>query len=45
MASYMLLYKGEATDMANDFNNDGVVNTSDARSLMSLCTRSRCATE
>ena len=45
VAFTLLVRQGEATDMANDFNNDGVVNTSDARSLMSLCTRSRCATE
>ncbi len=41
----LLIRQGDTTDITNDFNNDGVVNTTDVRSLMSLCTRSRCATE
>ncbi|WP_077343210.1 ExeM/NucH family extracellular endonuclease [Pseudocolwellia agarivorans] len=41
----LLLRRGETLDIKNDFNNDGAVNTRDVRSLMSLCTRSRCAAE
>ncbi len=39
----LLLRSGEPVDSQYDFNNDGTVNTSDVRSLMSLCTRTRCA--
>jgi predicted extracellular nuclease/endonuclease I len=45
IAFTLLVRQGEASDLANDFNNDGVVNTADARSLMSLCTRNRCAAQ
>jgi uncharacterized protein len=29
--------------MAFDLNNDGIVNILDARVMMTLCTRTRCA--
>jgi len=45
VAFVRLMRSGEALGMANDFNNDGTVNTLDARALMLSCTRSRCATE
>ncbi|MDU0352578.1 Ig-like domain-containing protein [Paraglaciecola aquimarina] len=32
-------------DLAFDMNNDGVVNVLDARMLMSVCTRTRCAVQ
>jgi len=37
------IQRREAIDLAFDFNNDGVVNTLDARLMMTLCTRTRCA--
>ena len=33
----------ESIDLAFDLNNDGVVSMMDARVMMSLCTRTRCA--
>ena len=39
----LLLRSGEPVDSQYDFNYDGTVNTSDARALMSMCTRARCA--
>lgn len=41
----MMIRRGETGDIQHDFNNDSVVNSQDVRALMSLCTRSRCATE
>ncbi|HBY88554.1 MAG TPA: ribonuclease, partial [Colwellia sp.] len=41
----MMVRRGETGDIQHDFNNDSVVNSLDVRALMSLCTRSRCATE
>ena len=37
------LRAGESFDLSYDLNNDGQVNTLDARTLMQNCTRSRCA--
>jgi len=37
------IQRRETIDLAFDFNNDGVVNTLDARLMMTLCTRSGCA--
>ncbi|MDP5030936.1 MAG: BNR-4 repeat-containing protein [Paraglaciecola sp.] len=37
--------RGELTDMALDFNNDGRINSQDLQGLSRLCTRSRCASE
>ena len=37
------LRAGVVFDESYDFNKDGVVNSYDARTLMTLCTRSRCA--
>ena len=39
-----LLQSGKAT-MAQDFNQDGLVNVADARAMTALCTRARCATK
>ncbi|TWX65294.1 ExeM/NucH family extracellular endonuclease [Colwellia demingiae] len=41
----MMVRRGETGDIRHDFNSDSVVNSLDVRALMSLCTRSRCATE
>jgi predicted extracellular nuclease len=41
----MLIRSGELNDIKYDFNQDNVVNGRDGRALMSLCTRSRCATQ
>lgn len=38
-----LIRSGQATVEEHDYNNDGMVNTSDVRALLALCTRSRCA--
>ena len=38
-----MLRAGENFDLSYDFNNDGQVNTLDARTLMQNCTRNRCA--
>ncbi len=35
---------GNATDLSNDFNEDGVVDTLDVRVLRTMCTRTRCST-
>ena len=40
-----MVRRGETANIQHDFNNDSVVNSLDVRTLMSLCTRSRCATE
>jgi hypothetical protein len=34
---------GQAIDLSFDFNDDGVVNILDIRSMSALCTRTRCA--
>ena len=39
----MAVQSRQEIDMAYDLNNDGVVNILDARVLMSMCTRTRCA--
>lgn len=41
----MMIRRGETGEIQHDFNNDSVVNSLDVRALMTLCTRSRCATE
>lgn len=41
----LMVRLGETEDIQHDFNNDSIVNSLDVRALMSLCTRSRCATE
>ncbi|MDP5040047.1 MAG: dockerin type I domain-containing protein, partial [Paraglaciecola sp.] len=33
----------ETIDMAFDLNNDGIINALDTRTMMTLCTRARCA--
>ena len=40
-----MLRSGAVDDSQYDFNFDSAVNSLDVRALMSLCTRSRCATE
>lgn len=42
---YSLFIAGQASDLNYDFNGDGVVSMFDARALMSMCTRARCAVE
>jgi hypothetical protein len=37
------IQKRQVIDSSFDLNNDGVVNILDARVLMSMCTRDRCA--
>jgi predicted extracellular nuclease/endonuclease I len=41
----LMIRLGDTNDSKYDFNHDNVVNISDVRALMSLCTRSRCAAE
>ena len=41
----MAVRTGSITDLQYDFNNDGVINSSDVRGIALLCTRSGCATE
>jgi uncharacterized repeat protein (TIGR01451 family) len=39
------IQKNQAINMAFDLNDDGAVNIRDARAMMSLCSRTRCAAE
>ena len=39
------IQQGQVIDMVFDLNEDGVINVLDARTMMTLCTRTRCAAE
>lgn len=39
-----IIRNGNTDDLANDYNNDGVVDSLDVRALRTMCTRARCST-